>query len=105
MMFDTVDTVHDVVRIATGVLSTIRIRPERMKSGEGRGWRHVLWSPPYGSPVQQGGAWLWVPWTFHPSGTNCVWGRVVRASCRACSMYRKRWGDACGRTNGWLSTP
>ncbi|KAG2493597.1 hypothetical protein HYH03_008115 [Edaphochlamys debaryana] len=33
LLFDTVDTVHDVVRIATGVLSTIRIKPDRMKSG------------------------------------------------------------------------
>ncbi|GLI61286.1 hypothetical protein VaNZ11_003637 [Volvox africanus] len=33
LLFDTVDTVHDVVRIATGVLSTIKIRPEKMRSG------------------------------------------------------------------------
>mgnify|MGYP001806906229 CR=1 FL=1 len=34
LLFDTVDTVHDVVRIATGVLSTLRIKPDRMKAGE-----------------------------------------------------------------------
>ncbi len=33
MMYDTVDTVYDCVRIATGVLSTIKIRPERMLKG------------------------------------------------------------------------
>jgi hypothetical protein len=32
-MYDTVDTVHDCVRIATGVLSTLRIRPDRMLKG------------------------------------------------------------------------
>ncbi|PNH00089.1 Argininosuccinate lyase, partial [Tetrabaena socialis] len=32
LLFDTVDTVHDVVRIATGVLSTIKIKPDRMLS-------------------------------------------------------------------------
>ncbi len=34
MMYDTVDTVYDCIRIATGVMSTIKIRPERMLSGE-----------------------------------------------------------------------
>lgn len=33
-MFDSVDTVYDVIRIATGVLSTIKIRPDRMLKGE-----------------------------------------------------------------------
>ena len=33
MMYDTVDNTHDCVRIATGVLSTLRIRPERMLRG------------------------------------------------------------------------
>nr|QKY14862.1 argininosuccinate lyase (ASL) [Polytomella parva] len=33
IMFDCVDTVHDVLRIATGVLSTIQIRPDRMRKG------------------------------------------------------------------------
>lgn len=33
MMYDTVDTVYDCVRIATGVLSTLKIRPERMLKG------------------------------------------------------------------------
>ncbi len=33
LMFDSVDTVNDCIRIATGVLSTIRINPSRMKSG------------------------------------------------------------------------
>lgn len=32
-MFDSVDSVHDCIRIATGVLSTIRTRPERMLKG------------------------------------------------------------------------
>lgn len=32
-MYDTVDTVSDCTRIATGVLSTLKIRPERMLSG------------------------------------------------------------------------
>ena len=32
-MFDSVDTSSDCIRIATGVLSTIRINPSRMKSG------------------------------------------------------------------------
>ena len=32
-MFDTVDTVHDCIRIATGVISTITIFPERMRAG------------------------------------------------------------------------
>jgi hypothetical protein len=35
MMYDTVDTVYDCIRIATGVLSTLKIRPERMLKG---GW-------------------------------------------------------------------
>eukprot|EP00195_Chlamydomonas_chlamydogama_P005529 CAMPEP_0202894386 /NCGR_PEP_ID=MMETSP1392-20130828/3805_1 /ASSEMBLY_ACC=CAM_ASM_000868 /TAXON_ID=225041 /ORGANISM="Chlamydomonas chlamydogama, Strain SAG 11-48b" /LENGTH=478 /DNA_ID=CAMNT_0049579073 /DNA_START=213 /DNA_END=1649 /DNA_ORIENTATION=- len=33
MMYDTVDTVYDCIRIATGVLSTIKIKPERMMKG------------------------------------------------------------------------
>lgn len=33
MMYDSVDTLHDCVRIATGVLSTLKIRPERMLRG------------------------------------------------------------------------
>jgi argininosuccinate lyase len=33
MMYDTVDTVYDCVRIATGVLSTIKIRQDRMLAG------------------------------------------------------------------------
>ena len=33
LMFDSVDTTSDCIRIATGVLSTIRINPSRMKSG------------------------------------------------------------------------
>lgn len=30
LMFDSVDALHDCVRIATGVLSTIKINPDRM---------------------------------------------------------------------------
>jgi argininosuccinate lyase len=33
LMFDTVDTVHDCIRIATGVLSTIKVNPDRMLKG------------------------------------------------------------------------
>lgn len=33
LMFDSVDTTYDVIRIATGVLSTIKIRPDRMLKG------------------------------------------------------------------------
>ena len=33
LMYDTVDTVYDCVRIATGVLSTIKINPDRMLKG------------------------------------------------------------------------
>jgi argininosuccinate lyase len=33
LMFGTYDAAHDCVRIATGVLSTLRIRPERMLAG------------------------------------------------------------------------
>ncbi len=33
LMFDTVDTVHDCIRIATGVLSTLTIRPDMMMRG------------------------------------------------------------------------
>ena len=32
-MFDTVDTTYDCVRIATGVLSTLRINPDKMLAG------------------------------------------------------------------------
>jgi hypothetical protein len=32
-MFDTVDTTYDCVRISTGVLSTLRINPDRMLAG------------------------------------------------------------------------
>ena len=32
-MFDSVDTANDCIRIATGVLSTIAINPERMLAG------------------------------------------------------------------------
>ncbi len=32
-MFDTADTVYDCTRIATGVLSTIAIRPAKMRAG------------------------------------------------------------------------
>lgn len=33
LMFDSVDTANDCIRIATGVLSTIRINPDRMLAG------------------------------------------------------------------------
>lgn len=33
VMYDTVDTVYDCVRIATGVLSTLKINPDRMMAG------------------------------------------------------------------------
>lgn len=33
LMYDTVDTVYDCVRIATGVMSTIKTRPDRMLKG------------------------------------------------------------------------
>ena len=33
LMFDTVDTTYDCVRISTGVLSTLRINPDRMLAG------------------------------------------------------------------------
>ena len=33
LMFDSVDTVNDCIRIATGVLSTIAINPQRMLAG------------------------------------------------------------------------
>ena len=33
LMFDSVDTANDCIRIATGVLSTIAINPERMLAG------------------------------------------------------------------------
>lgn len=32
-LFDTVDSLNDCIRIATGVLSTVRINPERMQAG------------------------------------------------------------------------
>jgi hypothetical protein len=32
-MFDSVDTANDCIRIATGVLSTIKINPDRMLAG------------------------------------------------------------------------
>ena len=34
MLYDTVDTVYDCIRIATGVMSTIKTRPDRMLKGE-----------------------------------------------------------------------
>lgn len=40
MMYDTVDTVYDCIRIATGVLSTLRLRPERMLKGESMNYMH-----------------------------------------------------------------
>ena len=33
LMFDSVDTANDCIRIATGVLSTIRINPKKMLAG------------------------------------------------------------------------
>lgn len=33
LMFDTVDTAHDCIRIATGVISTIKIFPDNMLAG------------------------------------------------------------------------
>lgn len=33
LMFDSVDTVSDCIGIATGVISTIKINPTRMKAG------------------------------------------------------------------------
>ena len=33
LLFDTVDTVHDCIRIATGVVSTLTINPDRMLAG------------------------------------------------------------------------
>lgn len=35
LLFDSIDTLHDCIRIATGVLSTINIRPERMMQVRG----------------------------------------------------------------------
>lgn len=32
-MFDTVDTLYDCIRISTGVLSTLKINPDRMMQG------------------------------------------------------------------------
>lgn len=32
-MFDTVDTLHDCIRISTGVISTIKIFPDKMLAG------------------------------------------------------------------------
>ncbi len=32
-MFDTVDTTHDCIRIATGVISTLKIFPDKMLAG------------------------------------------------------------------------
>lgn len=32
-MFDTVDTAHDCIRIATGVISTLKIFPDKMLAG------------------------------------------------------------------------
>ena len=32
-MFNTVDTMHDCTRIATGVVSTLKINPDRMLAG------------------------------------------------------------------------
>ncbi len=46
MMYDTVDTVYDCVRIATGVLSTIKTRPDRMLKGLWAGVPADL-HPPY----------------------------------------------------------
>lgn len=40
MMYDTVDTIYDCVRIATGVLSTIKTRPEKMLKGGCPAGRH-----------------------------------------------------------------
>ena len=33
LMFDSVDTANDCIRIATGVLSTIKINPKKMLAG------------------------------------------------------------------------
>ena len=33
LLFDSVDTVSDCTQIATGVISTLRINPERMRAG------------------------------------------------------------------------
>ncbi len=33
LMFDSVDTAYDCIRIATGVISTIKINPDRMLAG------------------------------------------------------------------------
>jgi argininosuccinate lyase len=33
MLYDTVDTVYDCIRIATGVMSTIKTRPDKMLKG------------------------------------------------------------------------
>ncbi len=32
-MFDSVDTVSDCIKIATGVISTLKINPEKMRAG------------------------------------------------------------------------
>jgi hypothetical protein len=37
LMFDSVDALHDCIRIATGVLSTIKINPDRMMKVRGGG--------------------------------------------------------------------
>ena len=36
-MYDTIDTAYDCIRIATGVMSTLKLRPERMLKGAKRG--------------------------------------------------------------------
>lgn len=41
MMYDTVDTVSDCTRIATGVVSTLKIKPDRMLKG-GPWWAVAL---------------------------------------------------------------
>lgn len=41
LMFDTVDALHDCIRIATGVLSTITIKPDNMMKV--LYWRMAAW--------------------------------------------------------------
>lgn len=73
LMFDTVDTLHDCIRISTGVISTIKIFPDNMLKGlspdmlatdlaeylvrKGEGPFPFSPSLPFPSPVPP--SWLW----------------------------------------------
>ncbi len=110
-MFEAADTLHDCVRIASGVLCTLRIDPDRMRSGLSAD----MLATDLAEYLVRKGAWEQLPW-------GC-WRLIVRAHscpggcwrpmmCALCSMSWTRAAAGCALLQcrvcgpaGWAQLP